>query len=75
MNCEESSVVIKPQIKKYVDSIHRNINIENNLFILKKSCAVYAYACDNLVVKDNTFAGNVVQEKVVLKDTVNFQID
>ena len=75
MNCEESSIVIKPQIKKYADSIHRNIKIENNLFVLKDACAVFASACDGITVRDNTFAGNDVQEKVVLKDTVNFLID
>jgi hypothetical protein len=73
MNCEESSIVIKPHLKKFVDSIHKNIKIDNNLFVLKDACAVFAYACDGLVVKDNTFAGNKVQEKVVLKDTINFQ--
>jgi peptidoglycan/xylan/chitin deacetylase (PgdA/CDA1 family) len=30
-------------------------------------------ACDGLEVKANTFAGNESQEKVVIKDTVNFQ--
>ena len=73
MNCEESSIVIKPHIKKYVASIHKNIKIDNNLFVLKEACAVFAYACDGLEVKDNTFAGNESQEKVVIKDTVNFQ--
>ena len=73
MNCEESSIVIKPHIKKYVASIHKNIKIDNNLFVLKEACAVFAYACDGLEVKDNTFAGNENQEKVVLKDTINFQ--
>ena len=73
MNCEESSIVIKPYIKKYVDSIHKNIKIDNNLFVLKDASAIFAYACDGLEVKDNTFAGNENQEKVVLKDTINFQ--
>ena len=73
MNCEESSIVIKPHLKKYVAPIHKNIKIDNNLFVLRDACAVFAYACDGLVVKDNTFAGNEKQEKVVLKDTINFQ--
>ena len=73
MNCEESSIVIKSYIKKYVDSIHKNIKIDNNLFVLKDASAIFAYACDGLEVKDNTFAGNENQEKVVLKDTINFQ--
>ena len=73
MNCEESSIVIKPYIKKYVDSIHKNIKIDNNLFVLKDASAIFAYACDGLEVKDNTFAGNENQEKVVLKDIINFQ--
>ena len=45
------------------------------MFVLKDTCAVYAYACDGVTVKDNTFAGNDIQEKVVFKDTVNFEID
>ena len=73
MNCEESSIVIKPYIKKYVDSIHKNIKLDNNLFVLKDASSIFAYACDGLEVKDNTFAGNEKQEKVVLKDTINFQ--
>lgn len=75
MNCEESSIVIKPQIKKFVDTIHENIKIENNLFVLKDACAVYAYACNGITVKDNTFAGETSNEKVILKDSINFDIE
>ena len=75
MNCEESSIVIKPQVKKFVDTIHSNIKVENNLFVLKEACAVFAYACNGIIVKDNTFAGETNNEKVVLKECKNFDVE
>lgn len=75
MNCEGNSIVIKPEYKKYVSPIHRNIKIENNLFVINKDAAVEILGCEDVVIKGNTFAGNEFQKKVVLKDTINSNIE
>ena len=71
MNCDENAILIAPEIKKYGGPVHRNILIENNLFILNNTHALNAEACDNVVLKNNVYKGKAKYNKCVFTDNVS----
>lgn len=58
MNCEESAILVKPGIRKYIEPIHKNIMIESNLFIVNNIYALATYGADNVSMKDNVYRGH-----------------
>jgi hypothetical protein len=58
MNCEESAILVKPGIRKYIEPIHKNIMIESNLFIVNNIYALATYGADNISMKDNVYRGH-----------------
>ena len=70
MNCEEDAILIKPENKKYNGPVHRNILIENNLFVLNDTHAVNVSCSSDVVIKGNTYAGNPKNEKYIVADRV-----
>ena len=58
MNCEESAILIKPGIRKYVAPVHKNIFMENNLFIINNIYALAVFGGENIVMKDNVYRGH-----------------
>ena len=76
MNCEEDVILIKPENKKYNGSVHRNILIENNLFVLNNTHAVNVSCSSDVVIKGNTYAGSPKDNKYIVADKVeNFVTD
>ncbi len=76
MNCEADAILIKPENKKYAGPVHRNILIENNLFVMNDTYAVNASCCSDVVVRGNTYAGNPKNNKWIVTDKVeNFVAD
>lgn len=70
MNCEEDAILIKPENKKYNGSVHRNILIENNLFVLNNTHAVNVSCSCDVVLRGNTYAGNPKNNKYLIADKV-----
>ncbi len=70
MNCEEDAILIKPENQKYNGPVHRNILIENNLFVLNGTHAINASCSSDVVIKGNTYAGNPKNDKYVVADRV-----
>lgn len=76
MNCDEDVILIKPEVKKYNGPVHRNILIENNLFVLNDTHAVNASCSSDIVLRGNTYAGNPKNGKWTVFDKVdNFVTD
>lgn len=76
MNCEEDAILIKPENKKYNGPVHRNILIENNLFVLNNTHAVNVSCSSDVVIKGNTYAGNPKNnKKIVAKKVENLVTD
>ena len=76
MNCEGDVILIKPEVKKYNGPVHRNILIENNLFVLNDNHAVNVSCSSDVVLRGNTYAGNPKNNKWVIGDRVdNFVTD
>ena len=70
MNCEEDAILIKPENRKYDGPIHRNILIENNLFVLNDTHALNVSCSSDIVLKGNTYAGNPKNNKYIVADKV-----
>lgn len=70
MNCEEDAILIKPENPKYDGPIHRNILIENNLFVLNDTHALNVSCSSDIVLKGNTYAGNPKNNKYIVADKV-----
>jgi len=70
MNCEEDAILIKPENKKYNGPIHRNILIENNLFVLNDTHALNISSSSGIVMQGNTYAGKPKNSKWVVADRV-----
>lgn len=70
MNCEENAILIKPEIKKYQGSVHKNILIENNLFVLNNTHALNVSCTENVIMRGNTYAGTPKYNKWVAADRV-----
>jgi hypothetical protein len=76
MNCEESAILIKPGIRKFVSPIHKNILIENNLFIINNIYALAVFGGEDIVMKDNVYRGRPLNGNwVVSHNTENLQTD
>ena len=58
MNCEESAILVKPGIRKYVAPVHKNILIESNLFIINNIYALAVFGGEDIVMKDNVYRGH-----------------
>lgn len=70
MNCEEDAIMIKPKNKKYNGPVHRNILIENNLFVLNDTHAVNVSCSSDIVLRGNTYAGSPKRNKYIVSDKV-----
>ncbi len=70
MNCEDDAILIKPENKKYNGPVHKNILIENNLFVLNNTRAVNISDSADIVVRDNTYAGSAKNNKKIITDRV-----
>ena len=76
MNCEEDAILIKPENQKYEGPVHRNILIENNLFVLKNTHAVNVSCSSDVVLRGNTYAGDPKNNKwIVSYKNENFVTD
>ena len=71
MNCEDDAILIKPENIKYNGPVHRNILIENNLFVLNDAHAVNVSCSSDVVIKGNTYAGNPKNNNWVIADKVD----
>lgn len=71
MNCEENAILIKPENKKYAGPVHRNILIENNLFVANGIYALNVSSSSDIVMRGNTYAGEPKGGKWTLSDRVN----
>lgn len=65
MNCENSAIAIKPEIRKHTQYINENIKIENNLFVLNNIHALEALSCANIVMQNNVYKGRPLNGKWV----------
>ena len=76
MNCEENAILIKPEIKKYAGPVHRNILIENNLFVLNNIHALNVSDSSDIVMKGNVYKGIPKDNKwIVAKNIRNIVTD
>lgn len=75
-NCEESAILIKPGIRKFASPIHKNILVENNLFIINNIYALAVFGGENIVMKENVYRGHPLNGSwVVSHNTENLQTD
>ncbi len=70
MNCEGDAILIKPENSRYNGPVHRNILIENNLFVLNDTHAVNVSCSSDIVIKGNTYGGNPKNNKYIVSDKV-----
>ena len=68
MNCEEDAILIKPENEKYNGPVHRNILIENNLYVLNDTHAVNVSCSSDVMIKGNTYAGSPKDDKYIVSD-------
>lgn len=71
MNCEDNAILIKPENKKYKGPVHKNILIENNLFVLNETHALNARFSNDIIMRGNTYAGTPKNKKWVVAEKVN----
>ena len=53
--CGGTPILIKPENKKYLGAVHKNIKIKNNTFKSYKSPCVSAKDTDNILIENNKF--------------------
>lgn len=76
MNCEENAILIKPENKKYAGPVHKNILIENNLFIINNTHALSVSGSSDVVMRNNVYKGRPRDRKWVnAKTTLNLTTD
>ena len=76
MNCEENAILIKPENKKYAGPVHKNILIENNLFIINNIYAVNINDSADVIMRDNVYKGKPANYRWVnTKNAVNVITD
>ena len=51
MNCEENSILILPENRRFQGFVHENIYIENNLFVLNGIPALNVNSTKNIIMK------------------------
>jgi hypothetical protein len=67
---------VKPGIRKYVSPIHKNILVENNLFIINNIYAFAVFGAEDIVMKDNVYRGHPLNGNwVVAHNTENIVLD
>ncbi len=70
MNCEENSILIAPENRRFQDFVHENIYIENNLFVLNGIPALNVNSTKNVVMKSNVYKGKPSFGKYVISKNV-----
>lgn len=76
MNCDESAITVKPEPMKYAGPVHKNILIENNLFVINNTHALCAFFSDGVYMQGNTYAGEPkYNDWVILKKVTDFSTD
>lgn len=70
MNCEENSILIVPENRRFQDFVHENIYIENNLFVLNGIPALNVNSTKNVVMKSNVYKGKPSFGKYVISKNV-----
>lgn len=76
MNCEENAILIKPENRKFAGPVHKNIVIENNLFIINNTYALNVSDSSDIVMRDNVYKGRPANYRWVnSKNTVNIVTD
>ena len=76
INCEDSAMLVEPDNRRYVSAVHKNIFIENNLFVLNNIHALCLSSAENIVMKNNVYKGRALNGKwVVSQNTENFISD
>ena len=71
MNCEENSILIAPENRRFQDFVHENIYIENNLFMLNSIPALNVNSTKNIVMKNNVYKGKPSFGKYVISKNVD----
>ena len=76
MNCEKTAILIKPDCRRFGGAVHRNITVENNLFVLNNIHALDVSATENVLMKNNMYKGKALNNKwIVAKNTENLVSD
>ena len=70
MNCEENSILIAPENRRFAGFIHENIFIENNLFVLNSINALNVSSTRNIVMRDNVYKGKPSFGKYIISKNV-----
>ncbi len=76
MNCEKSAILIKPENRKYSGPVHKNIRIEDNLFIINNITALDASSCSDIEMQHNVYKGRALNGRwVIARNTENLVTD
>ncbi len=76
MNCEDSALLIEPDNRRYAGAVHRNITVENNLFVINNIHAFCASSAENIVMRNNVYKGRALNGKwIVSSNTENLVSD
>ncbi len=70
MNCEENSILILPENRRFQDFVHENIYIENNLFVLNGIPALNVNSTKNVVMKNNVYKGKPSFGKYIISKNI-----
>lgn len=54
--CGETPILIKPENKKHLGAVHKNIRITGNTFRKYEGVCIYAKSTDGLVIEGNSFS-------------------
>lgn len=76
MNCEKNAILIKPDNRKYGGPVHKNILIEDNLFIINNITALDVSNSSDIEMRHNVYKGRALNNKwVVARNTDNLVTD
>lgn len=76
MNCEGNAILINPNNKKSAGPVHRNIDINNNLFVLNNIHALNVSDSENILMQHNVYKGKALNNQwVVSANTKNLVTD
>jgi len=68
INCAEPVILIRPEITVSEGSVHQNVKIENNEFILRNEIMVGAKNTKNLIITGNTiYADKELSDELAIK--------
>ena len=71
MNCEENSILILPENRRFQGFVHENIYIENNLFVLNGIPALNVNSTKNIIMKNNVYKGKPSFGKYVISKNID----